>query len=110
MRRLSELLPEAAASLGIEADLQRARLAAAWERIVEEHVPAAAGASRLVGLEAGGLVVAADEAPVAQELRLRGPELLEALARAPGVGDLRGLRVVVGRDRRRGPSPASDVD
>jgi predicted nucleic acid-binding Zn ribbon protein len=112
MRRLSELLPEAAAGLGIEADLQRARLAAAWERIVEERVPAAAGASRLVGLEAGGLVVAADDHAVAQELRLRAPELLEAIARAPGTGNLRGLRVVVRQDPSgdRRPTSPSDVD
>ena len=95
MRRLSELLPEAAAALGIEADLQRARVAAAWERTVAERVPAASGASQLVQIDVGGLVVSAADAGIAQELRLRAPELLEAMARVPTVGDVRGLRVVV---------------
>ena len=99
MRRLSDLLPEAAAALGIEDDLHRARVAAAWDRTVAEHVPGAAGSSHLLTLEAGGLVVAADDAAVAQELRLRAPELLEALGRAPAVGNLRAIRVVVHRDR-----------
>jgi predicted nucleic acid-binding Zn ribbon protein len=99
MRRLSELLPEAAAQLGIEDDLHRARVAAAWERTIAEHVPAALGSCVVVGLEAGGLVVAADEHAVAQELRLRAPELLAALIRAPGVGNLRGIRIVVQRHR-----------
>ena len=100
MRRLSDLLPEAAAALGIEEDLQRARVAAAWQRTVAERVPGASGSSHVLGLEAGGLVVAASDAALAQELRLRAPELLEALVRAPGVGNLRGIRIVVRRDQR----------
>ena len=90
MRRLSDLLPEAAAALGIEDDLRRARVAAAWERTVAERVPGAVGSSSTIGLDDGGLVVATDEPAVAQELRLRLPELLEAMVRAPGVGNLRG--------------------
>ncbi len=62
-------------------------------------MPGAAGSSHLLTLEDGGLVVAADDAAVAQELRLRAPELLEALGRAPAVGNLRGIRIVVRRDR-----------
>jgi nitroreductase len=99
MRRLSELLPEAAAALGIEADLHRARVVAAWERTVAERVPGAVGACQVVGLEEGGLVVAVADHAVAQELRLRAPELVEALTRVPDVGNLRGIRVVVRRDR-----------
>lgn len=99
MRRLSELLPEAAAALGIEADLQRARVAAAWDRTVAERVPGAVGSCQVVGLDDGGLVVAADDPAVAQELRLRAPELVETLARVPGIGNLRGVRIVLRRDR-----------
>jgi hypothetical protein len=99
MRRLSDLLPDAAAALGIEDDLHRARVAAAWDRAVAERVPGAVGACRVIGLDGGGLVVGADDAPVAQELRLRAPELLEALVRMPGVGNLRGIRIVMHRDR-----------
>ncbi|HEY8168297.1 MAG TPA: DciA family protein [Candidatus Limnocylindrales bacterium] len=99
MRRLSELLPEAAAELGIEADLQRARLAAAWERTVAEHVPAAAGGSHLVSVEERGVVVGTADPAVAQELRLRATELLEALVRTPAARNITGIRVVVQRDR-----------
>jgi predicted nucleic acid-binding Zn ribbon protein len=99
MRRLSDLLPEAAAALGIEGDLHRARVAAAWERTVAERVPGAVGSSAMIELDDGGLVVAADDAAVAQELRLRVPELLEAMVRVPGVGNLRGVRIVIRRDR-----------
>jgi len=99
MRRLSDLLPEAAAALGIEGDLRRARVTAAWERTVAERVPGAAGASQVVGLEEDGLVVSTADPAVAQELRLRTPELVEAMSRASGVGNLRGLRVVIRRDR-----------
>jgi hypothetical protein len=53
----------------------------------------------VVDLDEGGLVVAADDPAVAQELRLRAPELVEVLARVPGVGNLRGLRIVIRRDR-----------
>ena len=112
MRRLSDLLPDAAAALGIEDDLHRARVSAAWDRTVAERVPAAVGSCRVIGLEDGGLVVAADEPPVAQELRLRAPELLEALMRMPGVGNLRGIRIVIHRDRPPDgrPTTPSDVD
>jgi predicted nucleic acid-binding Zn ribbon protein len=98
MRRLSDLLPEAAAALGIEEDLHRARVAAAWERTVAERVPGAVGSSAVLELDGGGLIVAADDSVVAQELRLRAPELLEAMVRAPGVGNLRGIRIVIRRD------------
>ena len=87
MRRLGDLLPEAAAALGIEPELRRARAAATWQRIVGERVPAAAtGASYLVEWhEADGVLIVAAGAPiVAQELRLRASELTEAFARAIG--------------------------
>jgi hypothetical protein len=99
MRRLSDLLPEAAAALGIEDDLRRARVAAAWDRTIAERVPGAVGACQFVGVDDGGLVVSASDPAVAQELRLRSPELLEAMIRMPGVGNLRGVRIVMHRDR-----------
>lgn len=108
MRRLGDLLPEAAAALGLEAQLRTGRAAATWERIIAERVPAAAGASRLLELrDAEGAIMVSAELPiVAQELRLRAAELLEAFGRAPGVGRPRELRVVLRRsssdDRVRG--------
>jgi len=52
---------------------------AAWQRIVAERIPAAAGACRIVALSQGVATVEADEPIVAQELRLRTPELVAAL-------------------------------
>lgn len=115
MRRLGDLLPEAAAALGLEDQLRTGRAAATWERLVAERVPAAAGASQLVELrdDEGAIVVSVDRPIVAQEMRLRAAELLEAFARVPGVGNPRQLHVVVRRGRSehgdRRPDP-SDVD
>lgn len=95
MRRLGDLLPEAAASLGLEDELRLARAMAAWERIVAEHVPAAAGASRLIGLRGDGLLVSASSGLVANELRMRSSPLLAALAAAPGGIRARELHVAV---------------
>ena len=115
MRRLGELLPEAAAALGLEAELRRARAAATWQRVVGERVPAAAGASWLLDMRDGSaeLVVGATRPIVAQELRLRQDELLEAFARALGERKPGRLRVVVRRDvgsAGYAPGTATDVD
>jgi hypothetical protein len=102
MRRLGDLLPETAASLGLEDELRLARAMASWKRLVAEHVPAAAGASELVAIGPGELVVTTPEPIVAQELRLRAGELLEAFATAPGGARMLGLRVVVRPSQERG--------
>jgi hypothetical protein len=68
---------------------------ASWRRIVAEHVPAAAGATELVAIQPGTLVVGASAPIVAQELRLRSTELLDAFSTAPGGSRARELRVVV---------------
>ncbi len=105
MRRLGDLLPEAAAALGFEDELRLARAMSAWERIVAEHVPAAAGSSRLIGLRGDGLLVSAASALVANELRMRSSLLLAALATAPGGVRARELNVTVrlpGGGRRDG--------
>ena len=62
---------------------------------MEEQVPAAAGASQLLEVRPPALIVSADDAATAQELRLRSSELLEAFASAPGGQRLRELQVVV---------------
>jgi predicted nucleic acid-binding Zn ribbon protein len=95
MRRLGDLLPEAAASLGLEEELRLARAMSAWERIVAEHVPAAAGTSRLIGLRGDALLVTAASGLVASELRMRSSLLLAALALSPGGVRARELSVVV---------------
>ena len=105
VRRVSELLPAIAQQLGIEEELRTSRAMQTWQRLVEERVPAAAGASRLVEIRPPTLVVAADDASTGQELRLRSAELLDAFAATPDGQRLRELRVIVqerpkGRSRR----------
>ncbi len=84
MERIGDLLPEAARHLGLDAEFRLARARVTWDAIVGERVPAAAGACRLAAIDGRGLVVDADAPIVAQELRLRSSELLEAFAAAPG--------------------------
>ena len=100
MRRIGDLIPDAARALGLEDELRLARAIATFEAVVAERVPAAAGACRVVRLEGFAIDVEADVPIVAQELRLRASELLAAFASAPGGMGIRDLRVHV---RRGGP-------
>jgi hypothetical protein len=100
MRRIGELIPDAARALGLEHELRLARAIATFEAIVAERVPAAAGACRVVRLEGFSIDVEANAPIVAQELRLRSGELLAAFAVAPGGIGIGDLRVHV---RRGGP-------
>ncbi len=97
VHRLSDLLPGLATQLGLNEELQAARAMSSWTRIVEELVPPAAGASRLLEVRPPTLIVSADDAPTGQELRLYSNDLLEAFAAAPGGQRLRELQVVVRR-------------
>ena len=100
MQRIGSLLPEAARQLGLEEELRLARGTATWAALVAERVPAASGLTRLVRLDGDTLVVEADAPIVAQEIRMHGPELLEALAAAPGGVRARELHIrVVPRPR-----------
>jgi Dna[CI] antecedent DciA-like protein len=101
MQRIGELIPETARHLGLEDELRLARAIATFGAIVAERVPAASGACRLIRLDGFALVVEADAPIVAQELRLRATELLDALAAAPGGLRATELRV---RVRREGPA------
>jgi len=95
MRRIGDLLPEAASALGLEQELRLARAMSAWQRIVDEHVPAARGSSRLVEVRGDTLLVSAGSALVATEIRLRSGTLLGALASTPGAPRARQIQVVV---------------
>jgi hypothetical protein len=101
MVRLGELMPDAARALGLEEELRLSRAMATFEALVAERVPAAAGSCRVIRLEGFSLVVEADAPIVAQELRLRGSELLEAFAATPGGVGARELRVHVRPAGRR---------
>jgi hypothetical protein len=79
MERLSDLLPQTVRQFGLEDQLEQARAAAAWLSLIEERVPAAVGACRLTDLRHGIATIETDEQIVAQEIRLRGPELLTVL-------------------------------
>jgi hypothetical protein len=95
MKRIGDMLPDVAATLGIDAELRTARQMAAWERLVSERVPAATGQSRLLAIQPPALVVSAADPRIGMELRLRQAELLAAFAQVPEGVRLLELRVVV---------------
>ena len=101
MVRIGDLMPATARALGLEDELRLSRAIATLEAIVAERVPAAAGSCRVIQLEGFALDVEADAPIVAQELRLRSPELLAAFAASPGGVGVRELRVRVRRDAPR---------
>ena len=82
MERVADLLPRIAREHGLEEQLDQARAAVAWDRIVADRVPAAVGACRLVDLRQDVATIEIDMPIVAQEIRLRTPELLAALREA----------------------------
>ena len=111
MQRLGDVLPEVASALGIEEELRHSRRIAAWQRLVAELVPGAAGESTLLAVQPPALIVSASSANVAQELRLRTGQLLRSFAGMPEGVRLLELRVTVRRpdDRSRGrPGPRVD--
>jgi hypothetical protein len=101
MQRIGELIPDTARRLGLEDELRLARGIATFQAIVAERAPAASGACRLVRIDGFSLLVEADASIVAQELRMRSPELLAAFGAAPGGVRATELRV---RVRREGPA------
>jgi hypothetical protein len=101
MERLGDLMPDVARRLGLEGELRQSRALATFDALVAERAPAAHGACRAIRIDGFALLVEADAPIVAQELRLLAPELLAALATAPGGLGLRELRVHVRRDRPR---------
>jgi hypothetical protein len=97
MVRLGDLRPDAARGLGLEDELRLSRAMSTFEQLVAERVPVAAGACRVVRVDGFAVVVEADAPIVAQELRLRAPELLTAFAATPAGIGARELRVLVAR-------------
>jgi predicted nucleic acid-binding Zn ribbon protein len=97
LERVGDLMPEAARRLGLESELRLARAVTTWAAIVGERLAAAADSCRLVRVDGLTLVVEADDPAVAQELRLRSPELVRAFAAAPGGVPATDLRVIIRR-------------
>ncbi len=97
MSRIGQLMPEAAARLGLGDELRRARLLATFDAIVAERAPAAHGACRAIRIDGDTLIAEADAPIVGQELLLHADELTTAFRTAPGGGSVRQLRVTVRR-------------
>jgi hypothetical protein len=86
-----------ASVLGLEGEFRLARAMASWQGLIEERVPAAAGATEVLEIGQGTIVVGASQPIVAQEIRLRAAELLEGFRTRPGGLAVRELKVVVRR-------------
>jgi hypothetical protein len=97
MSRIGDLMPQAAAGLGLEGELRKARLLATFDAIVAELVPAAHGACRALRVDGETLVVEADAPIVGQELLLHADHLATAFRAAPGGASVRQLRVAIRR-------------
>jgi hypothetical protein len=95
MQRLSELLPDAVAALGIGSELAAADRERSWTAVLAEVVPAAEGRCEVLATRAPELLIRASDAATAQELRLNGAVLLDALGPGPDGARLTELRVVV---------------
>ena len=95
MSRIGDLIPDAAARLGLADELRHARAVATFDAIVAERAPAAHGACRVVRVEGAVLVVEADAPIVAQELRLHARQLRDAFRTAPSGAPVSELRVTV---------------
>ena len=104
MSRVGELIPGAAAALGLGAELRRGRAVATFDTIVAELVPAAHGACRAIRVEGPALLIEADAPIVAQELRLHALDLRDAFRSAPAGAAVEELRITI---RRAGASRRS---
>lgn len=97
MSRIGDLMPSAAAHLGLEGELRKARFLATFDAIVAERAPAAHGACRALRVEGETLHVEADAPIVGQELLLHADELTTAFRTAPGGAPVRQLKVSIRR-------------
>ena len=97
MSRIGDLMPSAAANLGLEDELRRARFLATFDAIVAELAPAAHGACRALRVDGETLIVEADAPIVGQEVLLHADELTIAFRRAPGGAPVRQVRVTIKR-------------
>lgn len=93
MSRIGDLIPDAAARLGLAEELRRARAVATFDAIVAERAPAAHGACRALRIEGSVLLVEADAPIVAQELTLHARQLAEAFRAAPAGAPITEIRV-----------------
>ena len=97
MSRIGDLIPRAAARLGLDDELRKARFLATFDAIVAERAPAAHGACRALRIDGETLVVEADAPIVGQELHLHSAALATAFRTAPGGAPVRQIKVVIRR-------------
>jgi hypothetical protein len=97
MSRIGDLMPDAAAHLGLDGELRKARFLATFDAIVAERAPAAHGACRALRVDGETLLVEADAPIVGQELLMHADELTTAFRTAPGGAPVRDLRVAIRR-------------
>jgi hypothetical protein len=97
MQRIGDLMPAAAAGLGLHEELRKARFVATFDAIVAELAPAAHGACRAVRIDGDTLIVEADAPIVGQEVLLHGIELAQAFTRARAGASVRQVRVAIRR-------------
>jgi hypothetical protein len=95
MSRIGDLIPDAAAHLGLAEELRRGRALATFDAIVAELAPAAHGACRALRVDGPALLVEADAPIVAQELRLHAVELRDAFRLAPAGAAIEELRITI---------------
>jgi len=95
MARIGDLIPDAAARLGLADELRRGRAVATFDAIVAELAPAAHGACRAVRVDGPILVVEADAPIVAQELRLHALDLRDAFRTAPAGAPIDDIRITI---------------
>lgn len=92
-QQIGSLIPEAARTLGFEAELALAQQATLLTNVLNEVAPHLAKRCRMVGSERGRLIVEADDRAAAQELHLRGTEVASAYTQRGG--ELRALGLSV---------------
>ena len=105
MSRIGDLMPQAAARLGLEDELRRARFLATFDAIVAELAPAAHGACRALRVEGETLVVEADAPIVGQELVIHGDDARRGVPTGTG----RGARCVRCASRSRTAASAASL-
>ena len=95
---LADVVGQVLGDLGLDAVAKAHRIGQIWPRVVGEAV---AAHCRPVGLRGEVLELAVDSPVWSQQLQMRKPEILAALARELGDASPRELRFQVGYVRRR---------
>lgn len=99
MRPLSRAVERLLRGLGIETHVARAEATRAWAAVAVAAFGADGASTRAVGVEGATLIVAVPTSAWASEIRLRGPELVDRLARAAPASGITRIRTVAAMPR-----------